>query len=192
MVLPSSIRGNAAFAKARRLSQAATRYVTRSPPGVAHTVSSCLNPSVRVLRRVFCPWRTEGRVGSCLIGSPLGRLPKEVRDIAAGLLIRREERDDDRPRAAPLTAQPVLYVRQREIIPEVRTQFHQRKTCRVLALATIRAVVVRVVNVSEGCGLQLGVFHAVTATPLGCEHPCDNSDRGKDWIGFTKMEFNLP
>jgi len=28
MVLPSSIRGNAAFPKARRLSQAATRYVT--------------------------------------------------------------------------------------------------------------------------------------------------------------------
>jgi len=38
----------------------------------------------------------------------------------------------------------------------------------VFAFAAVRSVVVRVIDVRERCGLELGVFHVPTLTPAGC------------------------
>lgn len=53
-------------------------------------------------------------------------------------------------------------------IIEVRAQFYQREPRGVRALAAIRAVIVRVVDVRLGRGLELAVFHAPTLTLAGC------------------------
>jgi len=47
-------------------------------------------------------------------------------------------------------------------------QFLERKPRGVFALAAMRAVVVRVIDVRQGCGLELGVFHALKLAPTGC------------------------
>ncbi len=80
----------------------------------------------------------------------------------------------DLPRAAAFTAQSVFHLDQRETVAEPGAQFHQREPRRVPALAAMRAVVVRIVDVREGCGFELGV-HPVTVTPLGCGNPWDSS-----------------
>jgi hypothetical protein len=54
-------------------------------------------------------------------------------------------------------------------------QFLERQSSGMLALTTVRAVVVRIVNVREGCGLELGIFHAPTLRPAGCGLPMYNS-----------------
>ena len=38
----------------------------------------------------------------------------------------------------------------------------------MLALATVRAVEVRIIDVREGCSLKLGVFHQPTLAPGAC------------------------
>jgi hypothetical protein len=43
---------------------------------------------------------------------------------------------------------------QRETVAEVRAQLHQREPRRVFALAAIRTVIVRIIDVREGCGLE--------------------------------------
>ena len=47
-------------------------------------------------------------------------------------------------------------------------QFLERETCGVLALAAVRAIEIRIVDVREGCGLELGVFHGLTVARVGC------------------------
>jgi hypothetical protein len=80
-----------------------------------------------------------------------GRLLKEMRDVA-GSLIRCEEGDDDLARLAALASQPVFELDQWEGIAEMLAQFLERESGGVFALSAIRAVVVRVVDVREGCG----------------------------------------
>jgi hypothetical protein len=50
----------------------------------------------------------------------------------------------------------------------MRAQFLKRETCGVRALTAVRAVVVRIIDVCEGCGLELGVLHMPTLAPVGC------------------------
>lgn len=47
-------------------------------------------------------------------------------------------------------------------------EFLERETGSVLALAAVRAVEVRIIDVREGSSLELGVFHVSTVTPAGC------------------------
>ena len=47
-------------------------------------------------------------------------------------------------------------------------QFLERETCGVIALAAVRAVVLRIIDVRERCGLELGVLHVRTLAPTGC------------------------
>jgi hypothetical protein len=47
-------------------------------------------------------------------------------------------------------------------------QLHQRQSRRVLAGAAVRAVVVRVIDVSEAIGLELGEFHVATLPRPAC------------------------
>jgi hypothetical protein len=81
-----------------------------------------------------------------------GLLAKEVRDVA-GALIRRQKRDDYLPRAATLAPWPFSHFCQREIIAKMRAQLHEGEPSGVLALAAIRAVEVRIVDVCEGGSL---------------------------------------
>jgi hypothetical protein len=43
---------------------------------------------------------------------------------------------------------PFAYLHEREIIAELRVQFYERQPRRVLALATVDAVAIRIINVS--------------------------------------------
>lgn len=65
-------------------------------------------------------------------------------------------------------------------------QFLERKTCSVLALAAVRAVEVRIINVREGCGLELGVFHVPTVAPAGCGLLLYNSYSIGTWRALYK------
>jgi hypothetical protein len=50
-------------------------------------------------------------------------------------------------------------------------EFYQREPSGVLALATVGAVKVRIIDVSEACRLELGVFHVRRLQPAGCGLP---------------------
>ena len=100
-------------------------------------------------------------------GSSVRWLVEQVRHVARSL-VRREEGDDDLSRAAVLTSQALSHLPQWKAIAEVLAQFLERKPCGVLALTAVRAVVVRIIDVCEGCSLEFGVFHMPTLTPVGC------------------------
>jgi hypothetical protein len=78
---------------------------------------------------------------------------------------------------AALASKPVPHLRQREIVPEMCAQFHQREPSGMLAPVTICAVVIRIVDARERGGTELGVFHRATLPAVGCGHPWDNSYR---------------
>jgi hypothetical protein len=99
--------------------------------------------------------------------------------MEAGAMVRRKERDHDRPRSAPLTAQAFSDVHEREVIPEPGAQPHERDAGRVLAPSAIRTVVVRIIDVSEGRGLEAGVFHAADGT------------RNRLWTLIPRLELRL-
>jgi hypothetical protein len=103
-------------------------------------------------------------------------LAKEVCDIA-GSLIGRQERDDRLSQSAALASKPAPHLHQWEIFPEMCAQFHQREPSGMLARATICAVVIRIVDMGERGGVELGVFHCATLPAVGCGHPWDNSYR---------------
>ena len=71
-----------------------------------------------------------------------------------------------------------------EIIAKVRSELDQRQPCRVLALSAIRAAIVTVVDVREGRGFELGVFHAATVVSIACGLLRYNSYVSED-IGVT-------
>jgi hypothetical protein len=48
----------------------------------------------------------------------------------------------------------------------------------VFALAAMRAVIVGIVDVGEGGGLEFGVLHGTTVTRITCGLPRDNSYSG--------------
>jgi hypothetical protein len=98
-------------------------------------------------------------------------LVEEISHVA-GSLVWREERDDDLPRAAALASQAVLDLNQWKGVAEMLTQLLERQSSSVFALAAIRAVKVRIVDVREGCGLELSVFHVQTLAPAGCDCCC--------------------
>lgn len=68
--------------------------------------------------------------------------------------------DDDSSRSASRATQALAHLHQREGIPEPSAKPHERDSGRVLAPATIRAVVVRALNVCERGGFERRRFHA--------------------------------
>jgi RNA polymerase sigma factor (sigma-70 family) len=69
---------------------------------------------------------------------------------------------------AALAAQVIFHLPQRKTIAEVLAQFLERKARGVFAFSAVCAVVVRIIDVCEGCSLELGVLHRPTLTPVGC------------------------
>jgi hypothetical protein len=64
----------------------------------------------------------------------------------------------------------------------------------VPTLATVRAVVVTLVDVSEAGRFELCVFHRGTLSPIACEHPLDNSyssRRLSTLYGVTKSSLDF-
>src|ERR1700722_4566077 len=127
--------------------------------------------SNRRLADAFSPWAQHRRQSApqqrgylarlTRYGSLLRLLAKEVCHIA-GSLIRRQERDDPLSLSAALASKPLPQLRQREICPQMCAQFHQREPSGMLAPATICAVVIRIVDVRERSGVELGVLHRAT------------------------------
>jgi hypothetical protein len=109
-----------------------------------------------------------GRPRSCA-GSPLSsrRLVEERCNIPCSL-VRRQEGDDDLARAAAFAAQSVLHSGQRERVTKLLAQLLEGQSSRMLALAAIRTVVVRVIDVHKGGGFEPGVFHLPTLRSPGC------------------------
>jgi|SRR5271165_2351853 len=72
-------------------------------------------------------------------------------------------------------------------------QFLEREARGMLALAAVCAVIIRVVDVGEGCGLQFRVFHLPTLACAGCgllmhksysvdtERELDKADAARRW-----------
>jgi hypothetical protein len=79
------------------------------------------------------------------------------------------------PRVAALASQSAFHLREWETVAEAGAQLSQREPRGMLALAAIRTVVIRVIDVREGRSLELGIFHGATLPVCGCEHPRDNS-----------------
>ncbi len=86
----------------------------------------------------------------------------------AGFLVRCKERDDYLPGTAALAAQTVLHHAKRKIIAEMLAQFFERQSGRVPALAAVRPIEIRIIDMCERRGLELGVFHVLTIAPDGC------------------------
>jgi hypothetical protein len=91
-------------------------------------------------------------------GSSSKRLAKQIGNIV-GFPIRREKRNDHSMRGAPLAAQAILYLDERIGIAKM-LKLHERLPRMVLAFAAIRAVIVAINDVNEGCRLELCVFRA--------------------------------
>ena len=94
--------------------------------------------------------------------------------------MRREERDDHCSRAASLAAQSILHLYQRKRIAQVRSELHERYPGSMLTHAAVRAVIVAVIDMSEGSRLELCVFHARTLVPVACALLLYNSYRIED------------
>src|SRR5580658_2266566 len=101
-------------------------------------------------------------------------------------MVRGQKSNDDVPRPAPLTAEPRAHVTQRERIAKPCAELHQRQSRGVLALSAIGSVIVRVIDMGEGCSLEAGVFHAPTLVATACEHPRDNSYSARQGSGLYK------
>lgn len=78
----------------------------------------------------------------------------------SGPLVRRQKGDDDLSLVAtPIALQLMANLHYREGVAKLGPQFHQAQPCVMTALSAIRAEVVRVIDVREAGGLELGVFH---------------------------------
>jgi hypothetical protein len=82
--------------------------------------------------------------------------------------MRPEKGDNDLARSAPMASQPFTCAHEWKIIAEMRSQFHEGQPGGVFALAAVGAVVVRVIDVCERVGFELGVLHTPTLAPVGC------------------------
>jgi hypothetical protein len=91
----------------------------------------------------------------------------EMRHIP-GPLARWEKCDNYLARFAAFAPQFMANLPEREIVAELRTKFHERESCSVLTLAAIGAIEIRVVDVSECRGFELGIFHAATLARIAC------------------------
>ncbi len=114
-----------------------------------------------------------GRVLGAVHSMP--RLLIEQAHDAPAALIRLKKGDDHLARVAMLAAQTLSNLHEWKIISEHCAKSRQRKARAVLALAAIRPVVVRIIDVGERCGFELCVRHTSTLAEAACEHPWDNS-----------------
>jgi hypothetical protein len=84
-----------------------------------------------------------------------------------GSLVWRQERDDDRARTAFLTAQPFTHFSERIVIAQPGAKLRHIQPRTVPALAALRTVVVRVVDIAEFSGFETSVFHGTNGSAGG-------------------------
>src|ERR1039457_6672782 len=87
---------------------------------------------------------------------------------APGSLTWCKEGNNDLSRATAFAAQFAFDLDQRETVAKMRPKLHQGKPRRVFALTAVRPVIVRVIDVCEGCGFKFGVLHSPRLSPGGC------------------------
>ena len=164
----------------------------RRPPIAAHGVwmygaSTPARRSNRRLAAASSPWAQHRRQSSpdnrasgalTRYGSLPRLLAKEVCHIA-GSLIRRKERDDHLSQsAASLGFQPVPHLRQNgKFSPRCAGAVSPARAERSYWTGDNMRRKIRIVDVRERGGAQLGVFHRATLPAVGCGHPWDNAYR---------------
>ena len=111
--------------------------------------------------------------------APLSRrVTKQMRQVSCPLM-RPEKRNRYLfPVAAALASQPIAHLSQRKIITQVSSKLQQTQPGMMAAFATVRSVIVRLIDVSEAGVFELGIFHATTLQPPACGSLLYNSYSG--------------
>jgi hypothetical protein len=100
----------------------------------------------------------------------------------AGRLARIEKGHGNGLAAAKLAFKACAHLHQREAIAQVGAQFAQAQSRRVQAASAVSAEVVRVIDIAQQRGFELGIIHALTIARGTCGALVDISysvcDRG--------------